>query len=124
MRFLLKALVVTAAVAAAAALPVRAYWGEPGLMALAFAAGVALAGAAVGRLPRRLIPSTTPDAPVHAAMAGIGARLLATSALAFVVTLSGAVPSLPFAASLVVLYMALLTLEVRDAVLEISGGPR
>jgi hypothetical protein len=122
-RFLLKSLFVTAAVCAAAALPVRAYWGEDGLAALALAGGVALLGALLARLPRSWIRGDDPAAPVHRAMATVGARLIGTTALALAVVLLRVVPRVPFGASLVVLYLVLMTIEMRDAIAEVNRGP-
>jgi hypothetical protein len=121
-RFLLKALFVTVAVCALAVFPVRAFWGESGLLALAVAAGVALVGAALGRLPRLFIPREGPDAPVHQALATIGARLLSTAALALAVVVARPVPNVPFALCLVVLYLVLMGLEVREAIVEVARG--
>jgi hypothetical protein len=120
-RFLLKALVLAGAVCAVAAWPVRELWGEGGVVGLLLAAGSALLGALAGRLPRRVIPGGTPQAPVHQAMAGIGTRLLVTAALALLVVSLGWAPTLPFVLPLLVLYFALMALEVREAIAEIAS---
>jgi hypothetical protein len=124
LRFLGKALLLTGVLAGLCALPVRAWWGEAGLRSLAVAAVAVLLGAAAGRLPWVLIPATTPDAPVHAAMAGIGARLLVTSTLALVAILTRLADGIPFAAPVGVLYLALLGLEVRETLAGVRSPAR
>jgi hypothetical protein len=113
--------VLTAVVAGAAAWPVAALAGGAALWAMLLAAGVALLGAGAGRLPRRWLRSEGPEAPVHAAMAGIGARLVTTAALSLVAVLALDISGTAFAASVVGFYMLLLVLEVRESVREVAG---
>jgi hypothetical protein len=110
----------TLALAGVAAWPVRELLGDAGLRALAWAACVAFLGACAGRLPRLLIPQDRPEAPVQAAMAGFGVRLLTTAVLAFVAITVGRPHGIAFALSVTGLYLVLLVLEVRDAVREIA----
>jgi hypothetical protein len=118
-RFLLRALVGTAAAVAVGWLPFRAWAGTEGVLALGLAAALALAGALAARLPRLwLLRTDRPEGPLLAAMAGIGVRMLLTAAAALVVLKVKPVPSLPFAVAVVVTYLLLLVLEVREAVAE------
>jgi hypothetical protein len=119
--FLVKAFLVTVLTGGALAWPLWALAGRGGLLALLLAAGVAFAGAVAGRLPRRLLPLSGPDAPVHAALAGVGTRLLVTAFLALGVVLLDWTPRLPFAGSLVACYLTLLVLEVLDALADVGA---
>lgn len=114
--YLLKATLVVAAVTAAAAWPVHAWAGERGLTALLVAAAVCLVGAVLGRVPH-LFFRKGPDAVLHAAMAGLGLRLLGTLALAMPLAFFTGLPRAPFALGLLLTYFPLLALEVRDLVL-------
>lgn len=124
--FLAKALLVVGAVAIVTAWPAYALAGPDGLAALALAALVSLLGAVLGRAPR-LVFRHGPDALFHAAMAGLGLRLLGTLALAAPVMLFAGLPTIPFALGLVPTYLALLVLEVRDLVVRsrtlVAGEP-
>jgi len=113
--YLPKATLVVAAVTAAAAWPVHAWAGPEGVIALALAAAVCLVGAILGRIPH-LFFRKGPDAIFHAALAGLGLRLLGTLALGAPLLLFTSLPQMPFAVGLVVVYFSLLLLEVRDLV--------
>jgi hypothetical protein len=124
-RFLLRALLGTAVAVAVGFLPFRAWAGTEGVLALGLAAAVALGGALVGRLPRVwLLRADRPEGPVLAAMAGIGVRMLFTAAATLVVLKVKPVPSLPFAVAVVVTYLLLLVLEVREAVAEVTRSEK
>jgi hypothetical protein len=120
--FLLKALLVVAGALALGAWPALALGGDEGLLALVLAGGAAWVGAVFGRLPRRFLPQATPEGQASAIMAGIGARLLATATLALLVVLLDLAPRLPFASSLVALYLVLLAMEALDAVALLDPG--
>lgn len=111
--YLPKATLVVAAVTAVAAWPVHAWAGSAGLTALVVAAAVCLAGAALGRVPH-LFFRRGPDAILHASMAGLGLRLLGTLAIAAPLAFFTDLPRLPFGVALILDYLALLVLEVRD----------
>ena len=112
---LLKALALVAALVAAAAWPAHALWGGMGLLAFAVAAGASLVGFALGRLPHLLLTQGS-DALFHAALAGLGARLLGTLAIAAPLMILSGLPLTPFAVGLLLSYLALLVLEVVDLV--------
>jgi hypothetical protein len=100
-----------------------AQWvGEDGIPTLLWAAGAAFVGAAAGRLPRLWIPADRPEAPAQAVLAGFGARMVVTAAIAFAILALALPPRVPFALSVVGLYLALLLLEVREAVREVVAA--
>jgi hypothetical protein len=117
-----KALLLVAVLVAACALPAHAWAGGAGLIALLLAAAVALFGGLAGRLPRALLPPQDPNFDVNAALAGVGARLLVTAALALVVLVATPVPRLPFATFLVLAYLLLLVVEIREALTTAGVG--
>lgn len=123
LRHLLKALLAVLALCGVAAWPIHALAGPRGLLAFGVGAGVGLLGAAVGRLPHLFFKG--PDAIFHASMAGVGARLLGTLVLAVPTLLLTGLPRLPLAAGLVLTYLMLLVLEVRDllAISRAESGP-
>lgn len=128
--YLLRTLGVAVLAGALGAWPAWALAGVRGLWGLAVGVGVALLGALLGHLPR-LFFRRGPDAVLHAALAGVGIRLLATLALALVAIFSFPFPREAVAMGLVLAYLSLLAIEVRDLVVlgrrEIhrpAGGPR
>ena len=88
-----------------------------------WSSGVVLFGALCGRAAGLLAPPGRPESPAVAALAGLGARLLSTSALCFVLLQAGIAPAQPFVVTLGVQYLALLVLEVRQAVAEVRASP-
>jgi hypothetical protein len=113
--FLAKALLATLAVGAVGAWPAYALQGAAGVRALLLATGVGLVGAVAGRGARRLVPHGTPEGQLSAAMAAVGARLLVTAALVLAVVSLDVVPVLAFGVWVAVVYLALLLVEVWDA---------
>jgi hypothetical protein len=119
-RFLGKALLVAVPLTVAGATLVGRLVGGPARDAVWMAGAVALVGAAAGRLPRLFLRRSSPDYAVTAAMSAVLGRMLVTAGLGLAVTATELVPPLPFAAALVVLYAALLFVEVREAVAEVQ----
>jgi hypothetical protein len=115
----LRALGLTLALGAVAWLLVGAWSGPDARVVVPWAAGVALAGLLLGRLAGRLVPRGRPEAAAQAALAGMGARMLGTVALAWVAASAGVAPLPAFALVLGALYLALLVLEVVEAVAEV-----
>jgi hypothetical protein len=123
LRYLGKAFLAVLALCGLAAWPVHALAGRAGLAAFGVGAGVCLLGAAIGRIPHLFFKG--PDAIFHASMAGVGARLLGTLVLATPLLFLTGLPRLPLAAGLVLTYLMLLVLEVRDlmAVSRVEASP-
>ena len=113
--YLPRAAVLTAVLVAACAWPCWKLFGEPGLIGLVVGAAASLIGAVLGHLPRYFIKEG-PHAMVTAAMAGVGIRLLATMILAGVALFLLPLPREAVAIGLVLTYLSLLALEVRDLV--------
>lgn len=87
-----------------------------------WSSGVVLVGALCGRAAGLLAPPGQPETPAVAALAGLGARLLSTTALCFLLIQAGVAPVQPFVVTLGVQYLALLVLEVRQAVTEVRAS--
>lgn len=120
--FALKAALLTLALCALAYLPVRAWVGAEALRALGCAAAAAYAGALLGHGAGLLLPRRRPESAAQAAFLALGVRLMATVLLAFVLLRAVEPPAPPFALVLGALYLALLVLEVGEALAEVRGG--
>lgn len=125
-RFAVRALGLTVAVGGAAALVVRSWQGDGALGAAAWASAIALAGAVLGRLAGLLVPGGRPESPAQAALVAMGVRLLATAGMCFGAIAFGVAPRPTFVAVVLAQYLALLVLEVGQAVAEVramGAGP-
>lgn len=121
-RFALRALGLTLVVAGIAALLATSWVGSEAVPAVVWASGIALAGALLGRLAGRLVPGGRPESPAQAAMVGIGVRLIATAGACFAAFALGVAPRPTFVATVLVQYLALLVLEVGQAVAEVRSA--
>ena len=92
------------------------------LPAVVWASAIALAGALLGRLAGRLVPPGRPESPAQAAMVGIGVRLIATAGACFAAVSLGVAPRPTFVVTVLVQYLALLVLEVGQAVAEVRSA--
>lgn len=124
LRFPVRATAVAAALAGLALLPVRAWVGAPGVTAVLLASAVALVGALVGHAAGRLLPRGRPEAPAQAAFLSMGVRLLLTTVLAFVALSAVEAPAHAFALVVGGQYLALLVVEVGEAVAELRAASR
>jgi hypothetical protein len=113
--YLPRAAIVTLVLVALCAWPVWKLFGETGLYGLLAGAGAALVGALLGHLPRFFI-KPSPHAMVAAGLIGVGVRLFATLILAGLLLLLVPLPREPVAIGLVLTYLSLLALEVRDLI--------
>ncbi len=116
----IKSLAITLAITLLGAWPVHALWGPDGVIGLALGAAAALLGAVAGRIPQ-LFFRQGPDALFHAAFAGVGVRLLATLVLAAPLMLLAPYPRESMAIGLVLTYLSLLIVEVRDLLVASRG---
>jgi peptidoglycan/LPS O-acetylase OafA/YrhL len=126
LRFAVRALGLTLAVGGAAALIVRGVQGDGALAAVAWASAIALTGAVLGRLVGLLVPQGRPESPAQASLVAMGVRLLATASLCFVAINFGVAPKPTFVVVVLAQYLALLVLEVGQAVAEVramGAGP-
>lgn len=117
---LVKPLAITLAITLLGAWPVHAFWGRDGVIGLALGAGAAFLGAIAGRIPQ-LFFRQGPDALFYAAFAGVGVRLLATLVLAAPLMLLAPYPRESMAIGLVLTYLSLLVVEVRDLLVASRG---
>jgi hypothetical protein len=116
-------LLLVAALAALAWLALRTFWAEETARVVPWAAGAAWVGSLLGRVAGLLIPRDKPEAPAQAALVSLGVRLLSTAGLAWGALAAGATPAPAFVGVLGALYLALLVLEVRQAVAEVRSAP-
>jgi hypothetical protein len=123
-RSLLRALVLTVALSALAWLVVGLVVDHAARAVVPWAAACAFAGMLLGRLAGRLVPRGRPESAAQAALAGMGARILATVGLAWAAAAAGVAPLRVFALVLAGLYLALLVLEVVEAVAEVRDASR
>lgn len=114
-RYLLASLAMALLAALVGAWPAWALAGSPGVQGMAAGAAVALLGAWLGHLPLAFV-RRRPQWLEAAALAGVGVRLLATLVLAGLLLLLGPFPGEPVAIGLVLTYLSLLVLEIRDVV--------
>jgi hypothetical protein len=95
--------------------------GDFALAAVAWASAIAFVGAVLGRLVGLLVPAGRPESPAQAAMVALGVRLLSTASFCFVAVNLGVAPVPTFVAVVLVQYLALLVLEVGQAVAEVRA---
>ncbi len=124
LRFGLLALLLCAALATLAYLPLRAWVGPAALGAVLLASAVALLGALAGHGAGALVPRRGPEAPAAAAFLATGVRLLVTTVLAFVAVRAFETPAPAFALVVGGQYLALLVLEVSAAAAEVGAAGR
>jgi hypothetical protein len=120
-RFTVRALGLTLVLGGAAALIVRAWQGDAAFPAVAWASAIALTGAVLGRLAGLVVPAGRPESPAQAALVALGVRLLATAGMCFGAVSLGVAPVPTFVAVVLVQYLALLVLEVGQAVAEVRA---
>ena len=126
LRFTVRALGLTLVVGGMAALIVRGVQGDAALPAVAWASVIALAGAVLGRLAGLLVPQGRPESPAQASLVAMGVRLPATAGMCFGAVSFGVAPKPTFVAVVLAQYLALLVLEVGQAVAEVrsqGAGP-
>jgi hypothetical protein len=116
-----RAVGLTLLIGGGAAFVARAWQGDGTLPAVAWASGIALVGAVLGRCAGFLVPSGRPESPAQAALAALGVRLLATAGMCFLAVRLGVAPVPTFVAVVLVQYLALLVLEVGQAVAEVRA---
>lgn len=121
MRILAAHALLTLLVGAAAAALCWAVAGPQAAATVPWAAAVAFAGTLLGRLAGGLVPQRTPESAAQAALAGMGVRMLATLALAWVAAEAGVAPLAAFGLVLGALYLSALVLEVAHAAAEVRG---
>lgn len=120
--FVVRAAALCVLLGAGAALVTGARPGSPAFVALLCASGIALAGALAGRLAGRLVPPGRPESIAQAALAGIGVRLITTAGLCFGALEAGVAPRMTFVVVVLVQYLALLVLEVAQAVADMRSA--
>jgi hypothetical protein len=93
---------------------------------VAIASGIGLTGAVLGRVAGLLVPAGRPESPAQAALVAMGVRLLATAGMCLGAVALDVAPRPTFVAVVLVQYLALLVLEVGQAVAEVramGAGP-
>ena len=121
-RFAARAVGLTLLVGGGAVVLTGAKPGSAALVAILCASGIALVGAVAGRLAGRLAPRGRPETPAQSALIGLGARLLVTAGLCFGALHAGVAPRIAFVVVVLVQYLALLVLEVAQAVAEVRSA--
>jgi hypothetical protein len=117
LRFAGASTLTVAGVCAAAAFPLLRWGGEDALVSMAIAAAVTLAGAFAGFAPLSRVPASDSVACVHAAMLGLGLRMVVTMGAVAALALASVPPHRgAFLLSAAALYLALLVVETRFAV--------
>lgn len=124
MRALLAHALLTILVSAASAALCWALGGPEAAATVPWAAAVAFTGTLLGRLAGGLVPQRSPESAAQAALAGMGARMLATLGLAWGAAQVGVTPLAAFVLVLGALYLSALVLEVAQAAAEVRGRMR
>lgn len=111
LRFAGAAALSMAAVCAAGAWPTWKVAGADGLAGMGVAAGISFLGAVLGFLPTAAAPARY-ESRIHAAMLGVGIRMLVTATVVFGVVWTGAAPARgAFLAWVGIGYATMLVLE-------------